>query len=254
MTTLVLLPGMDGTGDLFEPFLAELTPRFNTIVVRYPVSVALEYEGLIELVRDKLPTDEEFVILGESFSGPVAVSLAAQAPRNLRGVILCASFLRSPAPWPVLLKRFTHLVPFGAIPARVLSIPLLGRFGNAQTRRMLADALSTVRADVMRARIRSILMVDVQEAAAAVRVPLLYLQASADLLVPKSACMSIREFVPVLQVIKLSGPHMLLQTSPKAAAQAVEAFIDMAVLEKTALDLAADRASSHVGYPSTDFL
>jgi sigma-B regulation protein RsbQ len=234
MTTLVLLPGMDGTGDLFEPFLAELTPRFNTIVIRYPASVALEYEDLIELVRDKLPADDEFVILGESFSGPVAVSLAAQAPPNLRGVILCASFIHSPVTWPALLKAFSHLLPFGAIPAGVLSIPLLGRFGSSGTRRLLADALSTVPTAVLRARIRSVLTVDVRDAAAAVKVPFLYLQASADLIVPKLACMSIRELVPALQVIELSGPHMLLQTSPRATAQAVEAFVDMAMLQKTA--------------------
>jgi pimeloyl-ACP methyl ester carboxylesterase len=223
---------MDGTGKLFEPLLASLSPRLNIIVVRYPASVPLDYEGLIDLVRDELPTEEEFVLLGESFSGPVAVSLAAQAPPNLRGLILCASFVRGPVPWPAMLKPLTHLLPFSAMPAGVLSWPLLGRFGNSRARSLLADALSMVHANVLRSRIRSVLTVDVRAKAAAIKVPFLYLQASSDWIVPKSAAMAIRELVPALQVIELSGPHMLLQIAPMAAAQAIEAFVDLELLQK----------------------
>ena len=38
MTALVLLPGMDGTGDLFAPLLSALSPALRTIVVRYPAT------------------------------------------------------------------------------------------------------------------------------------------------------------------------------------------------------------------------
>ena len=238
MTTLVLLPGMDGTGKLFGPLIAALSPRFNVIVVRYPASVPLAYEALVELARTELPADEDFVILGESFSGPVAVSLAAQAAPNLRGVILCASFVRCPLAWPALLKPLAHLLPLGSIPAGVLSVPLLGRYGNSRSRRLLGSALAMVQADVLRARIRSVLTVDVREAAAAIKVPFLYLQASAHWIVPKSAAIAIRKLVPALQVMELSGPHMLLQISPTAAARAIEAFVELALLQKSkALEL-----------------
>lgn len=233
MTTLVLLPGMDGTGKLFEPLLAALNPRYNVIVVRYPASVPLAYEALVDLARAELPAEEEFVILGESFSGPVAVSLAAQAPPNLRGLILCASFVRCPVRWSAVLKPLTHLLPFGAVPAAVLSVPLLGRFGSSGARRALAGALAMVDANVLRARTRSVLAVDVRENAAAVKVPFLYLQASADWIVPRSASREIRELVPTLEVLELLGPHMLLQISPAAAAQVIEAFVDRTLLQKT---------------------
>ena len=218
---------MDGTGKLFGPLIAALSPRFNVIVVRYPASVPLAYEALVELARTELPADEDFVILGESFSGPVAVSLAAQAAPNLRGVILCASFVRCPLAWPALLKPLAHLLPLGSIPAGVLSVPLLGRYGNSRSRRLLGSALAMVQADVLRARIRSVLTVDVREAAAAIKVPFLYLQASAHWIVPKSAAIAIRKLVPALQVMELSGPHMLLQISPTAAARAIEAFVEL---------------------------
>jgi hypothetical protein len=129
-------------------------------------------------------------------------------------------------------RRFTDLLPIGVIPANILSLPLLGRFGNPGMRRLLASALAKVHADVLRARLRAVLTVDVREQAAAVKVPLLYLQASADWLVPKSAAASVRQVASGLHVVELDGPHMLLQISPVAAARAVEAFVKVALLRE----------------------
>jgi pimeloyl-ACP methyl ester carboxylesterase len=232
MTTLVLLPGMDGTGELFQPFIEALNPHITSIVVPYPASVPLDYEDLIGFVRDKLPVEDQFFILGESFSGPLAVSLAAHGPTNLRGLILCASFVRCPLPWPATWKPLTRLLPIGVLPTGILSLPLLGRFGNPEARRLLASALAKVHANVLRARLRAVLSVDVREHAANVKVPFLYLQASADWVVPRSASIEISQAVQRLQVIELDGPHMLLQTSPAAAAQAVESFVNAAMLNE----------------------
>jgi pimeloyl-ACP methyl ester carboxylesterase len=232
MTKLVLLPGMDGTGDLFQPFLAEISPYFESIVVQYPLSAQLGYEGLIDLVRHELPTEDEFFILGESFSGPLAVLLAAQAAPNLRGLILCASFVRCPLPWAAMWRPLTHLLPFEVVPASILSLPLLGRFSHPRLRSLLSGALSKVRANVLRSRLRAVLSVDVREQLANVKVPLLYLQASADWVVPRSAAIEIAQAVQLLQVVELDGPHMLLQTSPVAAAQAVERFVSAAMLSE----------------------
>ena len=229
MTTLILLPGMDGTGELFGPLVASLRSRFRTVVIQYPRSVRLGYEELVAFVRDKLPLDDEFVILGESFSGPIAISLAAQAPPNLRGLILCASFVRCPLPWPSLLNPLSHLLRFELIPASVLSIPLLGPFGNSAVRQLFAKALSTVDASVLRSRIRSVISVDVREEAAAVKVPCLLLQASKDWLVPRRTANMIRERVPGLQVTEVLGPHMLLQISPVACVVAIEAFLNKTI-------------------------
>ena len=75
--TLVLLPGMDGTGELFAPLLNALNPGLRTTVVSYadrPATYA-EHESV---ALAELPKDRPFAILGESFSGPIAVTIAAQ--------------------------------------------------------------------------------------------------------------------------------------------------------------------------------
>lgn len=79
----MLLPGLDGTGDLFGPLLPFLGDSTPTLVVRYPPDVPLGYAALTDLARASLPSDGPFFLLGESFSGPVAVKLAAQAPSGL---------------------------------------------------------------------------------------------------------------------------------------------------------------------------
>ena len=78
--SLVLLPGLNGTGDLFAPLLAKLPDSLSATVVRYPAAEPLDYLGHEAIARAALPTDRPFVLLGESFSGPIAIRIAASAP------------------------------------------------------------------------------------------------------------------------------------------------------------------------------
>jgi hypothetical protein len=56
----VLLPGMDGTGDLFDAFVSAV--RSKVRVVRYPTLRPLDYEGLEAVARAELPVDEPYVL------------------------------------------------------------------------------------------------------------------------------------------------------------------------------------------------
>src|SRR5260221_8527089 len=117
MTKLILMPGMDGTGELFAPLLRALGSSMESAVVRYPADAPLGYAELLPRVRAELPSSEPFVLLGESFSGPLALMLAAEAPAGLRGVILCASFASNPIHWlPPFAKWFVHPVLFRGMP------------------------------------------------------------------------------------------------------------------------------------------
>lgn len=77
---LILMPGMDGTGELFAPLIGALGSSIESIVVRYPTDQPLTYSELFPQVRAALPRSGPFVLLGESFSGPLALMLAAEAP------------------------------------------------------------------------------------------------------------------------------------------------------------------------------
>ncbi len=226
MTTLVLLPGLDGTGRLFAPLLAELPHHWRTQVLSYPVDPQLGYDALTARVARALPADGSIVLLGESFSGPIAIALAAQLGERLQALILCCSFASNPRP---ALSPFAPLVaclPSPAqLPASLNARILLGTRPSSETRGLLMQALADLPATVVRARLRMVLKVDASAALARVRSPVLYLQAEQDWLVPQEAARVIVRNCPHAVVMRIAGPHGLLQTAPVPCAAAMTSFL-----------------------------
>ncbi|HEY4080988.1 MAG TPA: alpha/beta fold hydrolase [Burkholderiaceae bacterium] len=225
MVTLVLLPGMDGTGRLFDAFVAELSPEIKVRVVSYPVDQPDGYAELIAFARKELPAGEPYFILGESFSGPIAIALAAETPAQLKGLILCCTFARCPRPRLSALSPLLSVMPLSWTPVSLMGRPLLGRFFTSALASALAAAIKPVSSVALRARLRAVASVDVSSLLATVTVPILCLRASQDGLVPASAAAQIAALNPRCHEVALDGPHFLLQANPKEAAQAVSAFI-----------------------------
>lgn len=222
---LILLPGMDGTGELFQPLLAALDGRFEVIVLRYPSDQPLDYPALESLVRQALPQARPFVVLGESFSGPIAVAIAATNTPLLKGLVLCCTFVRNPRPRLGRLSFLLKLLPLAGAPLAPISKVLLGRFATPALRQALAKAVAQVAPRVMQARLKAVVAVDVSQALAASRVPVLYLRAGQDLLVPASASETVARLRPDAQIVTLDGPHCLLQAAPDQAAQHLTRFL-----------------------------
>lgn len=228
MITLVLLPGLDGSAELFSPFIDALGPGLQAQPMAYPASEPLGYAGLEALVRAALPTSGPFMVLGESFSGPIAVALAASPPPGLLGVVLCCSFAHNPHPWLAFMRPALRFMPFKKLAQGacgfVLTRLLLGKQASPQWRKALACALGKSSSAVLRARLVAVLDLAYDKRMAAARVPVLYLRATEDRIVPKRASKRIASALPTARILSLPGPHFLLQASPQAAAQAVYEF------------------------------
>lgn len=222
--TLVLLPGMDGTASLFEPFIAALGNEFPVVRVAYPNVGVLGYFELEAVARAALPAGP-YVLLGESFSGPIAISLAASAPDQLKGLVLCCTFARNPRPLFSGLRPLVGFLPMAFAPVSVLGRLLLGRFSTHALRSALAQAMAQVSGSALRARLQAVLRSDVSAKLSAVRVPVLYLRASQDLVVPASASRLAVELNPRIKVVELEAPHFLLQAAPSESAKVVAAFV-----------------------------
>jgi pimeloyl-[acyl-carrier protein] methyl ester esterase len=102
---------MDGTGELFESFIVALKDEFNLRIVTYPVDGTLGYGELEAIARTLVPLHEPYVILGESFSGAMALSLAASANANLKALILCCTFMKTPRPALAMLSGLVDFLP-----------------------------------------------------------------------------------------------------------------------------------------------
>ena len=221
---------MDGTGLMFEPFISTLGSAVDCRVVAYPTDRALDYAEHEAIARAALPRDIPYVILGESFSGPIAIRIAASAPKNLMGLVLCCSFARNPRPLLGFLRPLTHVLKSGALPTWAMSRLLLGRFTSAHLRAALGNAVGQVSPSTMMARMRAVIDVDVSSEMAAVEVPCLYLRASEDRVVPLAAARLIQKLKPSLQLVEIDAPHCLLQTVPEAASKLVKDFARAAIL------------------------
>jgi len=172
-----------------------------------------------------LPQSDPFILLGESFSGPLAVMIAAGRPKNMVGLILCASFLTRP--WrfvgpviPILARGpvFNLYMPYKRIRAR------LGGYSTPERRALIEQMHKWVPPHVFASRVRMVFKVDAREALRSCEAPMLYLKAANDMVVPGRNLRVIQRIKPDIQVVTIGSSHMVLQRHPVEAAEAISAF------------------------------
>jgi pimeloyl-[acyl-carrier protein] methyl ester esterase len=219
---------LDGTGVLFEPFIEALGPEIRTLVVRYSrqASRTDEYTACEDIARAVLPAEEPYVLLGESFSGPIALSIAASWPPGLGGVVLVASFAVNPRPELAWLKPLIRVLPTHHSPGWVSRTLLTDPFTTPSLTRLLDSAQPMVTPGAMKARLRAIFSIDARAQVPHIRVPILYLRGSSDRLVRADSSQLIAQLASHVQVVDCAAPHCLLQCAPAAAAEAVRGFFE----------------------------
>ena len=227
-TTLVLLPGLDGTGELFASFVSALPPTLDAKITRYPADRFLSYAELSSFVLDTIPRNQPFVLLAESFSTPLAVRLAATNPSNLRGLVICAGFIKNPVSgWMLRMKAFVQPALFRIpLPRFVLEHFLIGTHPPRELRDAVRRTMRSVPPHVIALRVRAVLACDASEDFVRVRVPTLYLQAEQDRLVRKSSFVDIQQLKRDTVFASIPAPHFLLQREPRKAADLIAHFVE----------------------------
>ncbi|MGB4811688.1 MAG: alpha/beta hydrolase [Methylophilaceae bacterium] len=224
--SLVLLPGMDGTGKLFAPLIALLPSYISPIVIIFPTTIKLSYQELATLVQAQIPPDGPYILLGESFSGPIAIALAANANVHLKGLILTCTFAINPRQFLSKFRILVPCLPINAWSRPVLNQLLLANFDSPALSQYLYDVVSQVPPAVMRYRLDEVMQVDETVALRKITQPILYLQAKNDYLVPPTAAQTILKLAQHAQIVALDAPHLLLQVATKAAVVQIEYFIN----------------------------
>lgn len=218
---IAVLPGMDGSGLLLTDLVQRLALQRPVRLISYP-NEPLSYDDLTQFVVERIP-DRRFAILGESFSGPIAIEVAATQP-SVAGLILASSFARHP-----IAKQFAPLagmLNLRWVPTRIVEAALLGSAGEPDLRESLGRVLAEIPHAVVTARFREVLRVDKRERLRAVSCPMLCLRGRFDRLVRKSRLNEITSSHPNCQVRVLDAPHMLLETHAAEAAITINHFCD----------------------------
>ena len=185
---LVLLPGLDGTGELFVDFVAALPESCTATIVAYPTDRFLSYTDLRPFVSAAVPKSERFVLVAESFSTPLAIWYATTNPPNLVAVVICAGFVGSPVhDWSEIVKALAKPWLFRLkLPRTIVEYFLLGQNAAPGLLQKLRQALHGVSPDVLSGRVREVLDCDARDDLRRTTVPLLYLEATNDRLLSSS--------------------------------------------------------------------
>jgi len=218
---VVLLPGLDGTGLLFKPFIDSLPSEIKVQVISYPSEEKLGYSELVGYVLSKLPK-EEFILVGESFSGPIAYQVALKKPDNLLSVVFVATFLASPNK---SLLNLTNIIPTKyllkmPIPNLVAKKYLFGVGNTSENVKLFKKSLKLVPSRVLSFRLREISKL--KESHEPCDIKAIYIQATNDKLVPNSSVEAFKKVCKNLSVIRIKGTHFILQTNPAACAEILE--------------------------------
>ncbi len=217
---LILLPGMDGTGILFQPFLDILPKEIETQIITFPCNEKLSYQELTSFVCDKLPEDNDFVLLAESFSGPIAYELSKKENERLKSIIFVASFIQPPNKLLSLAKiaSFYYLIP-KKLPSFVLKF-LLGSTASNNLYPLINKALSKVSNQVMEFRLKEMAHLPSQSEPFSKKC--IYIQAKDDNLVSLNSAVTIESLNQELKVFKVEGSHFLLQVNPEDCSKIVQ--------------------------------
>jgi pimeloyl-ACP methyl ester carboxylesterase len=235
-TPAILLPGIDGSGRLFAPLLAAGPRGIAPSIVSFPLGAPLGYDALVDRVRAALPR-RRFLLVAESFSGPIAVRLAAERPRLLAGLVLAATFLHRPL-HPLLhpIRGLVGARLFGLpMPAAVVRHFLAGADAPDGLVREVQSAVGATTPEVMALRAVEALRADVRAELWRVDVPILVLSPVRDRLIRADVGEEILELQPDADVVRLDAPHMILQRAPHAC---------LAHVEELAARVAVRRATS----------
>ncbi|MGH6708224.1 MAG: alpha/beta fold hydrolase [Bradyrhizobium sp.] len=200
---------------------------FKPHVISFPRD-ANDYGALETYVLRSLPQGQPFVILAESFSGPLALRIAARGHPHLVAVILVASFKSRPVAWiPSFARHIVHPFIF-RLPGQILVMRRF-LFGSSAPVALIVrtiDCLKSIDPAVLAGRIKATLSVDATEAFIRCPVPVLYLGGTQDRLITPQTAERLKSLRRDLECVMLDAPHFLLQRAPAAAAKAVTEFLE----------------------------
>jgi pimeloyl-[acyl-carrier protein] methyl ester esterase len=225
--TLVLLPGMHGTGDLFEQFKSLAQRNYTIVIVRYPTAKALGREEYLELVNEALPRTADYLLVGESFSGSFAMEIASRnPPRHLVGLVLVSTFASSPIPRFVLplARALGPGLMRAPAPRCLVRHFLMERNSRNEEVENVIETLRGVKGKVLSTRLKMILKGDVSSQLAAIKTPSLILGAERDRLVRKSNTEQLAAGISNAKMVWIDGPHLLLQTRAAECLTAINQF------------------------------
>jgi pimeloyl-ACP methyl ester carboxylesterase len=209
---VVLVPGLDGTGQLFyrqRPLLMR-SRRVATYALRDSTSeMSTLVDDLAAVIETVAPADKRAIVIGESFGGTLAMSLALARPERVSALVVLNSFARFTPQFRLHLALWgLRALPWGMMP--VVRRATASRLHSAHShdneiREFMRVTMAATREGYLN-RLRALTRFDIRDRLHELRMPTLFLAAELDHLVPSvTQARFMAGRVPGAQVRVLSG-------------------------------------------------
>ena len=217
---IYLLPGLDGTGELFYPLLSALSEETQSVIVRYQDEVL--FEEYLETVTALIP-DKDVILVAESFSGPIALALIARNPSRFKFVILSATFAISPFHEILGITKYLPSFVFGPYRKNkaMINTFCLNGCSNDDLATKTLSVVRSLPASTTKSRLELLAGIDMRPVLSQITIPILYLRALHDRLVSPRLSQQLIDGLPNVVVQPIDGPHMLLQANPIESVKAI---------------------------------
>jgi pimeloyl-ACP methyl ester carboxylesterase len=187
---LVLVPGIDGTGELFYRQIPRLAEAHRVATFRLrddATSMDTLVEDLAAVIAAVADDGQPATLIGESFGGALALSLALRHPALIDELVVLNSF-------PCFTPQFRlhlaiaglRLLPWGAMPLvrRLTAFRLHSQYTQRTEIRQFMRISRSITKHGYLGRLRILRDYDVRDQLAAIRARTLFLAADLDHLVP----------------------------------------------------------------------
>lgn len=220
---IILLPGVDGSGILFEPFVKIFEPEVPVEVMPLTNDSDQSILNQVSIIEDAIG-DEEVILIVESYSGLLAYELAKRNKIRIKQIFFFGCFLQPPS----LIGKIGRFLPvrlLNIIPNKVLAHILFNRWSSPELTTLFRKAIESVDFTNLKKRIKAI--ATYQKPSQVIDVPCVYVQATMDNLVSAYNVKAFEDLCSDLQVEVVEATHMLLQTQPEAMSQLIHKYLQL---------------------------
>jgi pimeloyl-ACP methyl ester carboxylesterase len=231
---LILVPGMDGTGQLFYRQTPSLSESFKTATYALR-SKASTMDTLVDdlacVIDTVAPETRRAVVVGESFGGALAMSFALARPEQVSALVVLNSFPYFSPQFRLRLARYgLALLPWGAMPLirRATAFRLHSAHTHREEIRRFMELTASADREGYINRLQLLMSYDIRDRLPDLQPPALFLAAEQDHLVPsiqQAELMVSRVPHGTLRVLHGHG-HICLIAPDINLAQMVTAWLD----------------------------
>jgi pimeloyl-[acyl-carrier protein] methyl ester esterase len=214
---VVLLPGFHGSVALFSSFIALAPSWARCRPLALPNEGDQGFDALAEALLPELKPLEGFVLVGESFSGPIAARLAEVLGQKVALLVLCNPLVEIDLALPSGLAA--SILRSRMLPAWGAAVALTGgerALGTAALRELRLLSKKT-----LEGRLAAVFSATAGSLAAHLVAPLLTIVGSRDRLVSPQRALDVCSKVPRSTVVELDAPHLVIQTRPAEVWRAI---------------------------------